>query len=397
MRRYSQNEEQRVRAQILLREWASAKLLEPSQRARLESELRVDLKRTNGFLRAGLALFTLLIVAALFVLCTEGLDLSGRLESATTAIVLALLCIGLAEMLAGRFRFYRFGVEEALAVAAVFLLGFAAAALAAENTYDLFRTPSRLTGLTVCTAGGFWLYRRFGFVYAAIGSMACAAAIPFQLELQQTTMRAVAAAILTLVFLVVRSKRLQHGDDYPGDEYGQLQAAALAGIYIVLNLQLTPDVFDRGAGIRSGSFYWLTYAITWVLPILGLRLGIRGRDRMLLDISLVAALVTLLTNKPYLGSPRNEWDPMLLGVLLVAVAIGVRRWLTSGPSNQRSGFTPSRSAGKDSAVLTALRAASGAYRPDSLQPASGVSRDEPVSPPEFGGGRSGGAGGGGTY
>jgi hypothetical protein len=397
MRLYSQFEEQRVRAQILVREWASAKLLEPSQRGRLESELRVDLKRTNGFLRAGLALFTLLIVAALFVLCTEGLHLSGRLESATIAVVLALLCIGLAELLAGRFRFYRFGVEEALAVAAVFLLGFAAAALAAENNYDLFRTASRLTGLAVCTAGGVWLYCRFGFVYAAIGSMACAAAIPFQLELQQTTMRAVAAAILTLVFLVVRSKRLQHGDDYPGDEYGQLQAAALAGIYIVLNLQLTPDVFDRGVGIRSGSFYWLTYVITWVLPIVGLRLGIRDRDRMLLDISLVAALVTLLTNKPYLGSPRHEWDPMLLGVLLAAVAIGVRRWLASGPSNQRGGFTPARHAGKDSAVLTALRAASGAYRPDSLQPASGVPQDEPVGPTGFDGGRSGGGGGGAAY
>jgi len=101
MRIYSQLDEQRIRAQTLVREWASAKLLEPSQRARLESELRLDLKRTNGFLRAGLALFTLLIVAALFLLCTEGLHLSGRLESATIAFVLALLCIGLAELLAG--------------------------------------------------------------------------------------------------------------------------------------------------------------------------------------------------------------------------------------------------------------------------------------------------------
>jgi hypothetical protein len=397
MRIYSQLDEQRIRAQTLVREWASAKLLEPSQRARLESELRLDLKRTNGFLRAGLALFTLLIVAALFLLCTEGLHLSGRLESATIAFVLALLCIGLAELLAGRFRFYRFGVEEALAVAAVFLLGFAAAELAAENQYALFRTASRVSGLTVCTAGGFWLYRRFGFVYAAIGSIACAAAIPFQLELQQTMMRAVAAAALTLVLLVVRSKRLRHGDDYPGDEYGQVQAAALAGIYIVLNLQLTAHVFDRGDGIRSGAFYWLTYAITWVLPIVGLRLGIRDKDRMLLDVSLAAALVTLLTNKPYLGSMRHEWDPMLLGVLLAAVAIGVRRWLASGRSNQRSGFTPSRLVGKDSVVLTALRTASGAYRPDSLQPASAVPQQEPVSPAGFDGGRSGGGGGGAAY
>ena len=147
----------------------------------------------------------------------------------------------------------------------------------------------------------------------------------------------------------------------------------------------------------SGPFYWLTYAITWVLPIVGLRLGIRDKDRMLLDVSLAAALVTLLTNKPYLGSVRHEWDPMLLGVLLAAVAIGVRRWLASGPANQRSGLTPARLAGKDSVVLTALRTASGAYRPDSLQPASGIPQQEPVSPAGFDGGRSGGGGGGAAY
>ena len=45
------------------------------------------------------------------------------------------------------------------------------------------------------------------------------------------TRHILAAAILALVFAVARSKRLQYQDDYPGDEYGQLQAAAWAGLY----------------------------------------------------------------------------------------------------------------------------------------------------------------------
>ncbi|HEX9368457.1 MAG TPA: hypothetical protein VF921_17630, partial [Vicinamibacterales bacterium] len=62
MRLYTQDEEERIRAQTLVREWTRSKLIDLSQSAPLEAELRVDLKRTNVFLRAGLALFTLLIV-----------------------------------------------------------------------------------------------------------------------------------------------------------------------------------------------------------------------------------------------------------------------------------------------------------------------------------------------
>ena len=124
MRRYSQDEEERIRAQTLVREWTRSGLLDPSQGARLEAELRVDVRRTNKFLRAGLALFTVLIVGASVAVRPHG---DWILTEATplpcVSGVAALVCIGLAEVLVGRFRFYRFGVEEALAVAAVVLLG----------------------------------------------------------------------------------------------------------------------------------------------------------------------------------------------------------------------------------------------------------------------------------
>jgi hypothetical protein len=395
MRHYSREEEERIRARTLVREWTAAGLLDPSQGVRLEAELRVDLKRTNDFLRAGLMLFTWLIVAATVWLAVEVLGLDGRTADAVATGVAAVACIGLAEILAGRFRFYRFGVEEALAVAAVALLSFSAAELASEPDYGRFGEASRIVALLVAAAGGLGLYWRFGFVYAAIASMACAGAIPFQMELPQATMHGLAAAILTAVFLVVRSKRLQYKDDYPGDEYGQLQAAALAGVYIVLNLQIGWDAYSRARGLTFGVFYWLTYVTTWVLPVAGLGWGIREKDRVLMDVGLVMALVTLLTNKPYLGWPRHEWDPMLLGVLLAAVAMVVRRWLATGPDGQRFGFTPARLLGKDSAVLTLLTAASTAFQPDASPSVSRSPRDDAAKP--FDGGRSGGAGGGAAY
>ena len=54
---YSAEDEYRIRTQALVREWTKSGLLDPSQGVVIEAELRVDVRRTNLFLRAGLALF----------------------------------------------------------------------------------------------------------------------------------------------------------------------------------------------------------------------------------------------------------------------------------------------------------------------------------------------------
>jgi hypothetical protein len=400
MRVYSRDEEERIRAQTLVREWTRSRLLDPSQGTRLEAELRVDVRRTNVYLRAGLALFTGLIVGASVLFVLVGLNLSREIPIATVTGMAALVCIGLAEVLVARLRFYRFGVEEALAVASVLLLGVSGAVL--TSTFHIIRPgdAASAVGLFIGAAGGLAIYRRFGFVYAAVASMVCAAAIPFQLHFSATVRHVLAAATFASVFLVGRSKRLRYRDEYPGDEYGVLQAAAWAGLYVALNLQLTGGRIDRvfygstygmTASRIEGFFYWSTYVMTWVLPVVGLRLGIREKDRPLIDVSLVMALVTLLTNKAYLGRPEHTWDPILLGVFLMVVALALRRWLSQGPGGQRGGFTPARLLSSDSAALKLLSTASLKFQPDvPASPSAPVKSD-------FDGGRSGGGGASGTY
>ena len=385
MRRYSEDDEKRIRAQTRVRQWTRAGLLDPSQGTQFEAELRVDVRRTNVFLRAGLALFTGLIVGASVLFVMVGLDLNRGIAIATVSGMAALACIGLAETLVTRFRFYRFGVEEALAVASVVLLGATGASLTETLHLDRFRNAPETVGLLIAAAGGLALYRRFGFVYAAVGGLVCAVAIPFQLRLlSPTTQHVLAAATLASAFAVARSKRLKYQDDYPGDDYALLQAAAWAGLYITLNLKLMWD------GIE-GFFYWFTYVITWVLPVVGLYLGLREKDRPLIDVSLVMALVTLLTNKSYLGATRREWDPILLGIFLMVVALSVRQWLLRGAGGQRRGFTPKRLLNKDNEALTLLRTASVTFQPN--DPAA---RPDPVKS-DFDGGRSGGGGASGTF
>ena len=78
MRRYSQADEEIIRAKALVREWRSSGLLEASQAGRLESDLRVNLRRTNSFFRAVLFLFTAVTVTASLWLIIATFHLDDR-------------------------------------------------------------------------------------------------------------------------------------------------------------------------------------------------------------------------------------------------------------------------------------------------------------------------------
>src|SRR5204863_529846 len=202
------------------------------------------------------------------------------------------ICYALAEYLIRRFRLYRFGVEEAQASCAVVLLSIAAIAL----TDRFGQTPTleliAIAGLAAGAAGALGVYWRFGYLYAAIAFLICLAVLPFQFHLSLPAERALVALIFIATFTIARSRRRSFGEDFPGDDYGWIQAAALAGLYLDLNLRIT-------ASAVSGRFYWVTYALVWIIPIVTLVMALRDRDRLLLSVSLAAVLGTLLTNKSY--------------------------------------------------------------------------------------------------
>jgi hypothetical protein len=387
MRKYTDDEERRVRKRSQVREWVRSGLLSESQAERLEPELAVDLRRTNVYLRATLAFFTLLIVVGVVGFTALVFNVQDNAPLATVMVVAGILCISGAEMLIGAFRLYRFGVEEMLAASGVVLLAFSAslwwgAPISSEFT----------VGLLVGAIGGLGLYLRFGFVWVALGSMCSLAAIPFQLNDSPITRRAASAVLVGAVFAVTRVHRTRRGDEWPGDEYAVLQAAALCGVYLVLNVHVLSWWNDYRCFVRDvyGRFYWLTWVLTWTLPAIGLVLGIREKDRSLIIVSLAMSTVTLATNKPYFGWPRHTWDPMLLGVALMAVALGSRRWLSRGPDAVRHGFTATRVVVREDPLLSVLSAAPLPIKAHTHAPA-------PAASSGFDGGRSGGAGAGGSF
>jgi hypothetical protein len=382
---HSAEDERRLRLQALVREWARSGLLDPQQGATLEAELRVNLRRTNVFLRAGLAIFTVLIVAASVALTIVAFELDHPMPEAVVSAVSAVVCLGLAHYCVISLRFYRFGVEEALAVSSVVLMAAAAYTFTYVHNIEGVGDAPAAAALLAGAVGSAGVYRRFGYVYAAIGAIACAAAMPFQFDLTAPIQHALAAAVLAAIVVIARRQRRRCDDEYPGDDYALMQAAAWAGLYLTLNLQFWFTRTDI-----EGPFYWFTYAMIWALPLSGLSLAVLGKDRPLLAVALAMMLTTLLTNKAYLGWTRHQWDPMVLGTFLMAAAVMVRRWLSAGPNGQRAGFTPARILSRQAGAVTVVGTASAALHPD----ATSFPRAEGF---EGGGGGSGGGGASGSY
>ena len=364
-----------------VREWQQSRFLGSDQAINLTAELQTDLKCTNSFFRLILFVFTAMIVSASLWLIAFRFEISGRTATALLSIGGAAVCFIAADFSVGRYRLYRFGVEEALATASAVLLSGGVSLIAPDE----FRYQA-LIGLSVGVVYSLLLYLRFGYVYAATASMFCAALIPFTVNTSIELQRLSAAFVFACAFDLVRGRRLLWGEDFPGDDYGVLQAVSWAGIYLALNLHL-------GDSYSTPPFliYWFTYAMIWFLPATGLWVALEKKDRPLIDVNIALALVTLDTNKPYLGLARKPWDPILFGLLLISVAIFVKRWLANGVNAQRYGFTATRLLAGDRKLMAAVATASSLLQP--AIPAPGAA----PSQPDFGGGRSGGAGASGTF
>jgi len=146
------------------------------------------------------------------------------------------------------------------------------------------------------------------------------------------------------------------------------------------------------SGLFPRPFYWTTWLLIWCLPPIILARGVRQKDRFVLAVGAIVAVLTLVCNKPYLGWRRHTWDPMLLGLCLTGVAVFLRRWLDKGPSGVRHGFTAARLSGKDKHWMNAGSAVLGLASPQSITPSP-----QPSSDFHFGGGASGGGGAGGDF
>ncbi|MBV9183503.1 MAG: hypothetical protein JO356_19540 [Acidobacteria bacterium] len=403
MRLYTRASEETLRARKLLTDWAEEGLVSKEQYQRLEQETLSELRTTNIFLRLILFLFALISVSASAAMFFE-VFLSHPSEQITGILLLifAAVCYVAAEVAVSQAHLYRYGIEEALAVCSVaFLCGGIEAAFFSGPPYS--PRPEPLGFLVPATGAvlSLWIWRRFGLWYAFPAALVFIVFLPSYWTQSHSAQHMVIALLYGVGLIGVAAIRSGQHFDYLEREYSLVEAFLWLGIYLAINLHLSSSdlglrwwvLGTQGASKFGGSFYWTTWLLIWCLPPVVLARGLRQKDRFVLAVGAIISILTLTSNKPYLGWRRHSWDPMLLGLLLMGVTVFIRRWLGNGPGGIRRGFTAARLSRKDQHSMNAGSAILGLVTPQSITPTS-QTRSADF---RFGGGTSGGGGAGGDF
>ena len=402
MRLYSASSEETLRARKLLTDWVGEGFLTTAQYQLLEKETVSDLRTTNIFLRLVLFLFTLISVGAAVALFFK--VFLSRPSDQTVGVFLLIfttVCYTAAEVAVSQARLYRYGVEEALAVCSVgFLCAGMQAALFGGRPYS--STPDAAQSLVPAAGAAFslWIWLRFGRSYAFLAAMVFVVFLPGYWTSSHSAQHLMVAAFYAIGLVGMVVVRSRHRFDYLDEGYSLVEALLWLGIYAAINLKLSsldmPTPWwsgTRAASEFARPIYWTTWVLIWCLPPIVLARGIRQKDRFVIAVGAIVAVLTFVTNKPYLGWPRHTWDPMLLGILLSGVALFIRRWLARGPGGIRHGFTAVRLSGKDKHWMNAGSAMLGLVSPHSITPGPQTSSPDV----RFGGGHSGGGGASGEF
>ena len=397
MRAYSASSEETLRARDLLKDWRGEGLLTAEQYQRMEQETVYELRRTNIFLRLVLFLFTLIIMgAAVGLFFVVFFSHPGEQTIGIFLLVFAALSYAAAELAVSQAQLYRYGIEEALAACSV---GFLCVGMRAAFFSGVFSslTPGG-TGYLVPAAGAIvslWIWHRFGLPYASLAAMIFVVWLPGYWTSSHSAQHLIIASFYAVGLLTVAAVRPRHRFTYLNNEYSIAEALHWLGIYLAINLQLSSVnlLGQWWGGLRtttefSRPFYWATWVLIWCLPPVVLARGLRQKDRFVIAVGAIVAILTLVTNKPYLGWQRHTWDPMLMGALLIGVALFIRRWLADGPGEIRRGFTAHRLSGKDKRWMNAGATAFGLVSPNIITPSPQTGSPEV----HFGGGDSGGGG-----
>jgi len=397
MRAYTGSSEEALRARKLLKEWTGEGFLTQEQYQRLEQETVPELRTTNVFLRLVLLLFSLIIVGAAAGLFFEVFFSHPSDQTVGVFLLIgSVVCYAAAEFAVSRFRLYRYGIEEALVICSV---GFLCVGMQAAFFSGHYAPPPDRVQSLVPAAGAvfsLWIWRRFGLWYAFPAAMIFALFLTGYWTSSHSVQHVIVALGYSIGLIVVAAIRSRHRHDYLEDAYSLAEAFLWLGIYLAINLKLSSlDLPSQRFWVGySGTlsefgkpFYWTTWVLIWCLPPVVLARGIRMKDRFVIAVGGIVAILTFVSNKPYLGWPRHTWDPMLLGILLTGVSLFIRRWLARGPGGIRHGFTAARLYAKDKQWMNVGSAVLGLVSPESITPSSPTTPDV-----RFGGGASGGGG-----
>lgn len=225
---YTDDQEEKVRIRREAKAWARSGLITEAQLEFINGRTVHGLNQTNVFFRLLFFLFTGICVTAVVGLYFRLFKVRGTAALAASALFFGALSYALAAFLARRKSFYRYGIEEALALCSVppVCRGILTALPVPDHSRLWYDTSISL----LIAAAFFRVYLRFGFLYAAVLSIASASAVPFHLSLPPAAEKIVLAAALAAILLTSIRAEGSETRDFARERSAALQGMLLKGL-----------------------------------------------------------------------------------------------------------------------------------------------------------------------
>jgi hypothetical protein len=322
------------------RAWHSAGFASDAVLARIISLYPDDRRRFGPGFRALAFIFTGVAVWAVFGLSMLVLEPSGSTSWGVLCLFWAAACVALTELQTGPGRRADAGAENATAYSAVALAVLSALAFADSVGLDSLREyfiVALAAGFVCCLSGA----ARWGDRALSAG----AALTGFGLLAQNSQGRLlwiiVALSILPIGLTYAREPRLSPSHR---DGFSVLSGVATLALYAAVHIWSYDQRLIEGLRSYSPAPPLLPYRpffilSTALLPPLLLILGWRRREPLLLYSGLFLIGVSITTIRLYHAVMPLSVALILIGSACLFLALGVRRWLRSGPAGERHGFT----------------------------------------------------------
>jgi hypothetical protein len=361
------------------------KCISPEECVQIKAIYPCDLYTPNIYMRIGLFLLTLVIVAFSVGLLALLFAMGGANEFGGLLIFSGLVSYVVLEYMVRGKKHFRSGVDNALLWISVILV-FSGLAISAE--------PGFLAGygMLFILALGCWL--RFADRIMGLLAYAALLGVVFYLigHLGETgkfimpfVLMAVSAAVYLIAVPFASDVRARHYHD----SLVLIKAACLVSFYAAGNYFIVQEAgivfFNRSpdAVVPVG---WLFRAFTALTPLIYIYYGIKKKDKIFLWMGLVLVAAMVFTIRHYYHILPLELAMVVGGMLLIAIAYGSVKYL----KNPWHGFTSAETGDRhwveslhiESLVIAETFAATTPPAGDDFQ---------------FGGGSGDGGGAGGQY
>jgi hypothetical protein len=377
--------EERAFRHGLLKEWRAARLVSPEVADKIAAELGEPPARAAWPLRLILFGFTVLCQGTTVVLLLK--DVHDRFAVGIGALVAAAASIALAEAMIRGMKVLRHGAEEALVAGAVVLTAFAAENLLSGASSSRFSTVVFSGALAGAAA---LAYARYGYRLAAIGVAAGLGVFLGALDYGERGTR-VALAVLYGALLAAVTL-------WPALPRRERERLEIARFFLALSVPLCLNLalerlfggvfYGHTGGVGMDVFAWTTLVLIFGIPAAWLEWGIVSRARALVWAGALGLLIAQCSIKPYFGWARHSWDPAVLGVELIVLALALKRWLDAGAGGRRGGFSSEEMGNSEPGGALGLLAGAIAAAPASAGSAPETMKGRGG---DFGGGGAGGS------